>query len=178
MVKKILSTFILFLFVGSFTAYGQLKIGYMNTQEVMNQLPQRNEVQQKLNDFIQQKRGDLQQRTTAFQDSVAAFQKNKASMSDAQVQQVQNKLTQMESSLRQFQQDIQQQVQQRRATLLQPLYNQMNQAISDVAKARDLDFVLNEATSTGENVIYYSASQKLNITDDVLQKIKETSAKN
>jgi hypothetical protein len=47
-----------------------------------------------------------------------------------------------------------------------------------VAKARDLDFVLNEATSTGENVIYYSASQKLNITDDVLQKIKETSAKN
>lgn len=178
MFKKILSTFFLFLFVGSVTAYGQLKIGYMNTQQVMSQLPQREAVQQKLNNFIQQKRGDLQQRTSAFQDSVAAFQQNKASMTDAQVQQAQQRLTQMESSVRQFQQDIQQQVQQRKNTLLQPIYNQMDQAISKVAKSRDLDFVINKATSTGEDIVYYASSDKLDITQDVINEISNNSAKN
>jgi len=178
MFKKIVSTFFLFLFVGSLTAYGQLKIGYMSTQQVMSQLPQRDAIQQKLQNFIQQKRGSLQQRTSAFQDSVAAFQQNKPNMSDAQVQQAQQRLTQMESTLRQFQQQIQQQIQQRRNTLLQPIYNKMDQAIANVAKARDLDFVINKATSSGDNIIYYAASDKLDITQEVINQITEKSAKN
>jgi len=178
MFKKILSTVFLILFIGTVTAYAQMKIGYMSTQKVMNQLPQRNQVQQKLNSFIQQKRQALQQRTSAFQDSVAAFQQNKSSMSDQQSKQEQQKLSQMQASLKQFQQQIQQQVQQRKSTLLKPLYDEMDSAIADVAKARDLDFVINKTTSAGDNIIYYAASEKLNITQEVINRIKENSSQN
>lgn len=178
MIRKTGSIFLLLLFAVSFTAFGQLKIGYMNAQEVLNQMPQRSSVQQQLNNFIKQKRQQLQQRTAAFQDSVAQYQQNKASMSDAQSKQREQELTQMESNIRQFQQQIQQQIAQRRASLMQPLYKKMDQAIADVAESRNLDFVLNEATSTGDKVVFYSAREQLNITDEVVKQITNTSAQN
>lgn len=174
MFKKLGSLILLFIFVTSASALGQVKIGYMNSQEVLNQMPERSDVEQELNSFIQQKRQELQERTAAFQDSVATIQQNQGDLSEAQQQQ----LAQMEASLQQFQQGLQQQIQQRRSQLLQPLYEKMDQAIATVAENNDLDFVINEATSTGENVIYYSASQESNITEEVLQQINETSAQN
>jgi outer membrane protein len=150
----------------------------MNSQEVLSQMPERQSVQQQLNTFIKQKRQELQQRTASFQDSVAQFQQNQASMSQAQAQQREQELTKMQQSIRQFQQNLQRQIQQRRSTLLQPLYEKMNQAISTVAENNDLDFVLNEATSTGENIVYYSSSERMNITEEVLQQVTETSAQN
>lgn len=150
----------------------------MNTQEVLSQMPERSAVEKKLNSFIETKRQEYQQQTMAFQDSVAAFQQNQDDMPEQQVQQEQQKLAKMEESLMQQQQNIQTQIEQRRSKLLQPLYNRMDDAIATVAEERDLDFVLNEATSSGENLIYYSANQTLDITEEVLQYVKETSTQN
>lgn len=144
----------------------------------MSQMPERSQVEQELNDFIQEKRQELQERTTEFQDSVAEFQQNQANMSDAEIQKREKQLAQMEAEMTQFQQGLQQQIQQRRATLLEPLYTKMNEAISTVAERNDLDFVINEATSSGENVVYYAASEKMDITQQVLQYINETSDQN
>lgn len=172
MLKKLTSTFFLLFFVVSLSAYGQLKIGYVNSDEVLSQMPERSEIEQKLNSFIQEKRQELQQRTMAFQDSVTAFQENQDNLSDSQIQQEEQKLSEMQASMQQYQQGIQQQISQRRAELLEPLYEKIDQAISSVAEGEDLDFVLNKATSAGENIIYYSASERLDITDQVLEYIK------
>ncbi|SMO77421.1 OmpH family outer membrane protein [Fodinibius sediminis] len=178
MIKKILSTAGLFLFLVSSAAYGQLKIGYMNTQEVLSQLPQRSQVEEELNSFIQSKRSELEDRIASFQDEVATYQQNQSSMSEQQVQQREQELADQEASLQEFQQNIQSQIQQRRSELLEPLYSTMDQAIADVAESNDLDFVLNQATNTGENVIYYSADQQMDITQQVIQQAKELSASN
>lgn len=178
MFKKLSSLFVLFLFLVSTSAFGQLKIGYTNAQEVMSQMPERSQVEQELNDFIQQKRTELQQRTTEFQNAVAEFQQNQENMSEAEIQKREKELTQMETEMTQYRQGLQQQIQQRRAKLLEPLYNRMNEAISTVAERNDLDFVINEATSNGENVVYYAASEKMDITERVLQYINETSDQN
>lgn len=174
MVKKLGSIFLLFLFVISASAYGQVKIGYMNSQEVLTQMPERSEVEQELNSFIQQKRQELKERTATFQDSVATLQQNQGDLSEAEKQ----RLAQMEASLQKFQQGLQQQIQQRRSQLLQPLYEKMDEAIAAIAEKKDLDFVINEATNTGENIVYYSESQELDITEEVLQQINGTSAQN
>ncbi|MEL7832488.1 OmpH family outer membrane protein [Fodinibius sp. Rm-B-1B1-1] len=175
MVKKLASSFFLFLFVLSASAFGQLNIGYLNAQEVLSEMPERPQVEQQLNDFVQQKRQELQERTVAFQDSVAQFQQNKESMSDAEIRQTEERLAQIEAEMTQFQQGLQQQIQQRRASLLEPLYEKMDQAINAVAERNDLDFVINKATGNGDNVIYYAASENLDITEQVLQHINETS---
>ncbi len=141
-------------------------------------MPERSDVEQKLNSFVQEKRQELQQRTMAFQDSVTAFQENQDNLSESQIQQKEQKLSELQTSIQQYQQGVQQQIEQRRAELLEPLYQKVDEAISSVAESENLDFVLNKATSAGENVIYYSASERLDITDKVLQYINETSAKN
>lgn len=178
MIRKLLSLCLLLLVLVCTTAYGQLRIGYMNTQEVLSQMPERSSVEEQLNTFIETKRQEFQQQTMAFQDSVTAFRENQASMSQQQAQQEQQQLAQLEASLQELQQNIQVQIEQRRSELLQPLYNQMDEAIASVAEERNLDFVLNEATSAGENVIFYSANETLDITKQVLQHVQETSTQN
>ena len=178
MIKKLLSTTCLFLLLLSSTAFGQLKVGYMDTQEVLSNLPQRSEVQQKLKSFIETKRGELEDRIGSFQDAVATYQQNKSEMSDQQAKQREKELAQQESEMREFQQNIQSQIQERRSSLLQPLYDAMDEAIASVAESNDLDFVLNKSTNRGENVIYYSADQQMDITQKVIQRVKETSAQN
>lgn len=178
MIKKLLSTTCLFLLLLSSTAFGQLKVGYMNTQEVLSNLPQRSEVEQKLKSFIETKRTALEDRVASFQEAVATYQQNRSEMSEQQIQQREQELTQQESEMRKFQQNIQSQIQKRRAKLLQPLYDAMDKAIASVAESNDLDFVLNKATNSGENLIYYSADEQLDITQKVIRRVKETSAQN
>lgn len=178
MIKKLLSTSCLFFFLITATAFGQLKVGYMNTGEVMSQMPQRTEVEQELTNYIESKQQELQERVTAFQDSVAAFQQIKSSISQQQIEQEQQALSQMETSLRQFQMMIRSQIQQKRASLLQPLYDKMDEAMAAVAGQKNLDFILNEATTNGEMIIFYSGNESLNVTEDVIQYIKENSDKN
>lgn len=178
MIKKLLSTACLFLFLLSTTAYGQVKIGYMNTQEVLNQLPQRSEVEQKLNSFIESKREELEEQIASFQNEVATYQQNQDGMSEQEIQQREQELAEQEASVQEFQQNIQAEIQEQRATLLEPLYNAMDQAIAHVAESNDLDFVLNRATNNGENVIYYAADQQMDITQRVIQRVSETSAAN
>jgi len=178
MIKKILSTACLFLFLLSTTAYGQLKIGYMSTQEVLSEHPQRSEVEQQLNSFIKEKRGELENRIANFQDQVAEYQENQGSMTDQQIQQREQELSELEGEIQQFQQTIQGQIQERRSQLLNPLYEAMDQAIAEVAEGNDLDFVLNEATNSGDNVIYYAADQQLDITQQVIQHINENATQN
>ncbi|HEX6981660.1 MAG TPA: OmpH family outer membrane protein [Balneolaceae bacterium] len=150
----------------------------MNTQEVLSQLPQRAEVEQELNNYIESKQQELQEQVTAFQDSVAAFQQIRPSISQQQIEQEQQALSEMEASLRQFQMMIRSQIQQKRTSLLKPLYDQMDQAMAAVAEEKSLDFILNETTNTGEMVIFYSGNESLNVTEDVIQYIKENSDKN
>ena len=178
MFRKLASLFLLFLFVVTASAFGQLSIGYLNTQEVMSQMPERSQIEQELNSFIQEKRQELQQKTTEFQDAVAEFQQNQDNMSETEIQNREQQLTQMESEMTQFRQGLQQQIQQRRASLLEPLYSKMDEAIGTVAEENGLDFVINEATGNGENVVYYAASNKMDITEQVLQYINETSDQN
>ncbi|WP_138430560.1 OmpH family outer membrane protein [Fodinibius saliphilus] len=178
MFKKLFSSTLVFLFAISVTAFAQPQIGYMNTQEVISNVPERSDVQEELNSFIQQKRQELEQQTAAFQDSVAEYQQNKSALSEQEVKETEQRLSQMQASMQQFQQAIQQQIQQKRSELLQPIYNRMNEAIDTVAEEKDLDFVLNETTSTGEKLVYFSSKTKLDITDEVLAQMKAISAKN
>ncbi len=144
----------------------------MNTQEVLSQVPERAEIEQQMNDFIESKREEFQEKTGSFQSSVAEYQQNQDSMSGAERDRQEEELAQMEQELTQFQQQMQQQIEQRRAELLQPIYNRMDEAIAAVAEEMNLDFVLNEATNMGEEVIFFASDGKLNITQQVLERVK------
>lgn len=175
MIKKVLSTAALLLFVVSASAVAQVKIGYLNTQEVMSQLPEVEQVQEELSNFIEQKQQELTQKATAYQDEVAAYQSSRGSMSDQQAQQREQELTNQMTALEEFDQQIRLEIQQKRQELLAPILTRMDKVIAAVAEENDLDFVLNESINTGDSVVFYASGNQLDITQQVLNRLTSSS---
>lgn len=178
MLRKISGLLALFMFLLSTGAFAQLDIGIVNTNEVLSNLPERQQIQQQLNSFIQQKQQELQQASTEFQNAVAEYQQNQSDMTQQQREQREKELSQMEQNLNQRQQSIQQEVAQKRQELLGPIFNRIDQAIQAVAEANSLDYVLNETTGNGESIVAYTDEATTNITQQVIDQVKSQSPQN
>jgi len=152
-------------------ASAQLKIGYMNPQEVLSEMPERDSVEQSLNQFISQKRAELQAKTANFQEQLTDYQNNQASLSESQQAEEEQRLTELDQEVQELQQSIQVQVQQKRAELLQPLLARVDRAIASVSEEMGLDFVINESTSTNNQVVFFASSTAPNITQRVIDKL-------
>lgn len=174
-----LASLILFLCASLASAQvDRVEIGFVNTQEVMNQLPERQQIQDQLNSFVQQKQQELQQASTEFQNAVATYQQNQSSMTQEQITQREKELTQMEQNLTRLQQTAQQEIAQRRQELLGPIYQRIDQAIQAIAQQNELDYVLSEITSQGSNIVFYSADSSMDITQQVIQRVNSQSPNN
>jgi outer membrane protein len=177
MIKKVLYATVFLFFVVAAAMVGQPKIGYMNTQKVINNLPQKQRVQKKLNKFIQQKQEKLTNRATQYQQAVTKFQKNEDSMTQEKKDARQKELVKERTSLGKFNQTIRQEIQQKRQQLLAPIFNSIDSTIPVVAKEKKLDFVLSKSTGTGNKIIFYAAPNQPNISEEVLDRLTPTSDK-
>lgn len=178
MMKKFLSALTVILLFVAVQSHAQIKIGYMDVQAVMSELPQMEDVQTQLEGFVTEKQQQLQDRTASFQEAVADYQENQASMSQDQQTAREEELGSMEADLRSFQQSLQTEIQQYRQKLLAPVYEDIDQAIADIAEEMDLDFVLNKATMRGENIVQFSSQETLNISNQVIERINSQSNQN
>lgn len=178
MLRKFLSVLTLFLLFGATQSQAQIKIGFMDVQAVMSQLPEMENIQSQLDEFVSGKQQQLQDRTASFQEAVANYQENQASMSDQQQAAREKELGGMEQDLRTFQQNLQTEIQQYRQKLLSPVYQDIDEAIASIAEERSLDLVLNKATMRGESIVQFSAQESLNITDEVVKRINNQSNQN
>jgi outer membrane protein len=177
MIKKVLSATVLLLFSLAAVMVGQPRIGYMNTQKVINNLPQRKRVQKKMDTFVQEKQKKLTKRATQYRQAVTKFQKNKDSMTKEKQDARQKELLKEQASLNKYNQTIRQEVQQKRQQLLSPIFNSIDSTIAVVAKEKNLDFVLSQSTSAGNKIIFYAAPDQPNISEEVLNRLTPTSDK-
>lgn len=175
MFRKLSGLLALFLLAATSVATAQLDIGYLNTQEVLNQLPERQQIQQELNNFVQQKEQEMQQASTEFQNAVAEYQQNQSNMTQQEIEQRENELSQMEQDLNEMRQSLQQEIVQKRQELLGPIFNRINQAIQTIAEENNLDYVFNEATSSGDNIIYYADESAMDLTQQVITQVNSQS---
>lgn len=148
-----------------------LRIGYMNPQEILDQMPEKKKIERELQQLAKEKRSQLEERTIAFQKRVSQFQNSQNSMSQQQIKQTEKELQKEQQKIQQFRQSIQQQLQRRRSKMLQPIFSKIDKAIQAVAEERNLTFVINEKTSSGNEIVYYSSDAKMNITDEVMSRL-------
>lgn len=148
-----------------------LRVGYMNPQEILDQMPEKQKVERKLQQLAEEKRGQLEEQTIAFQKKVSEFQQNQDNMSEQQINQREKELQKEQQKIQQFRQSIQQQLQRRRSKMLEPIFSKIDKAIEAVAEERNLTFVINETTSSGNEIVYYSSDAKMDITNDVMSRL-------
>ncbi|MEQ8702575.1 MAG: OmpH family outer membrane protein [Phaeodactylibacter sp.] len=135
------------------------KFGYVNSAAILAEMPDVKQADANLEALQKQlqKKGQsmleqLQQDYTALQKKVQG-----GDLSPKQQEEEAQKLQAREQEIAKFEQDMRKQVSDKRDELLGPIYEKVNQAIEDVAKENNYQFIFDQ------NVLLYSEeSQNVN----------------
>lgn len=165
-------SFILIFSLQTNHAYAQdMKIGFVEPRAILERMPEMRAVEQRLQNFVERKRTELSERERDFQVQVENYQQRIGVISDAAREQEEERLGQMQFELQQAQNQVRQEIQQRQAELMEPLLQQIQNAINEVAQQKGIDYVLNTTTSTNDVIILYVKEElrsEYDITDDVM----------
>lgn len=151
-------------------AYAQsgLKIGYVNSETIINDLPEAKDAQSKLQDLVQSWQDEIKKRSDALQTKYDDYQKQANMLNDATKQARQKELLDEEQQLNQYRTDKQQELTTQREKIMKPIQDKVYEAIEKVAKAKKLNFVFDKA----QDVPLLYADPKFDYTPDVLIYLK------
>lgn len=150
------------------------KIGFVNPQAILANMPEMKAVQQRLQNFALRKQQELAEKDQFLQTEVTKYQQ-KIGVISAEAQAVEeDRLRQLQNELLVAQQTAESELEQKRQELVGPLFDQIKNAINTVAKRMELTYVLNNTTSTGDQIILYVSEQygeKYNLTEGVMEEL-------
>ena len=134
------------LFLAATTTASAQKFGYVNSAAILAEMPAMKAAESNLEGLQKQlqKKGQLMVET--FQQDVAAIQKKAQSgeMTPKQQQEESARLEKEQAKIASFEQDMVKQLQDKRASLLEPIYDQVNDAIKAVAEAEGYQFIFDQ----------------------------------
>lgn len=169
--KKIIALTFFALFI-SFSVHAQLKIGYTNPEFILAQLDETRDVNEQITSMIAEKDSLLAIEAGKIQQDLEAYEAQKANLSLEEQEAQEESLLQRDEDFRNMRQQSLNEVQQRRIALLAPIENRIFQTIDEVAKSLELDLVLNEGSLNSGAIIFYASENQINITEQVLEKLK------
>ena len=169
--KKIILSLSIFIFVFSGLSYGQLKIGYVDSKTIMSKLPDAQDANQKLNALIREWQNELSKMEAEKKAKESDYDRRKLIMTEQMRSDLEaeiKKLDQQISDYRDKKFGTNGELFQKQEELMKPIQNKVFNAIQDVAKEENLDFVFDRSN---EVVLLY-AKDKFDITPLVLDKLK------
>lgn len=169
-----LASITILILVFSVSAIAQPRVGYMNPQAVLDNLPEKEAIERQLNRFLDSREAEFEEKSIEFQNNLARFQQEAPELSEEETQRRQQELQQQDQELEQFQMRIQQELEQRQDELLGPVLREMNNIIESIAQDMNLDYVLNQETGQGEMLLLYiseDGKKDLDLTEKVLSRM-------
>ena len=130
------------LFAGNF-AQAQSKIGYINFEGVVQQMPEFNTVKGQLDIYQKQFIDQLSTMNTELQNKGKEYQAGQEKMTDAMRTTKQAELQDIQKRIQDLQTSAQQQVDSKASELYKPLTEKATAAINAVAKEKGYSYVLN-----------------------------------
>lgn len=136
MKKLVQLAFVALLFVAATTTATAQKFGYVNSAEILAEMPEMKAAESNLEGMQKQLQKKGQAMVENFQQDVAALQA-KAQAGDLTPKAQQEESTKLEArqkSIADFEQTMVQDLQKKRNELLEPIYDKVNNAIKEVAE--------------------------------------------
>lgn len=170
--KKYLLVFSLFLCFGfSDLAHAQLKIGYVDSDTIMDKLPDAQDAQQKLDGLIKDWQAELNKLEKDWKDKYDDYEKRKLIMSDQTRAETEAELVKLEEKMNDYRQKkfgTNGELFQKQDELMKPIQNRVFDAIKKVAEEQEFDFVFDRSG----DVLFLYAKEKYDITNLVFEKLK------
>lgn len=147
--KNILTSLLLVVFLGitSVTFAQKGKFAHVDSNELLEAMPQRADMQKKLEAEYMELEATLQQMSTEYQNKVGEYQQMEASgtASKLVLQTKISEIQQMEQRIQQFQVSAQEAIQMKEMELMEELYEIAKTAISEVANENGYTYVFDAA---------------------------------
>ena len=147
-INKIILTAIIALSSLSFT-FAQSKVAHINTQELVDSMPEMNTAKAELEKLAKTYETDIQTMAAELQSKVKQYDTEAPNQTDEENQKRLQEVQGMEQSIRQYQQQAQSDLQKKEFDLLKPISEKAQAAIIKVANAQGFDYVLDSTQGQG-----------------------------
>lgn len=165
----IFSVVFLALFTTLLTA--QPKIGFVDSDTIMKQLPDYQDTQKKLDAIIKEWQEELSKLERDWKAKYEDYEKRKLILSEQKRVEIEKELVDLENEVSKYRQDkfgVRGELFQKQEELMKPLHNRVFTAIQEVAKENEYDFIFDRSG----DVIFLYAKEEFDCTKLVLEKLK------
>ncbi|MBR6272293.1 MAG: OmpH family outer membrane protein [Bacteroidales bacterium] len=168
--NKIFKVFFLFVVMFAMNGFANaqtVKIAHVNTNEVMNAMPERTKAEKNLENYYNELQDQLKVMYTEYQTKLQEYQANAETMSNLVKQSKEKELVDIESRITAFQANAESEFENKRAELLAPLLEKIQNAINTVGKEKGYTYILDVATGAA----VYIGTDAVDVTKDVKTKL-------
>ncbi|MCH8566647.1 MAG: OmpH family outer membrane protein [Balneolales bacterium] len=171
MKKLILAVFLILIGAGQLLA--QQRIGFAEPQLILDSIPERDRIERELERFFNEWENDYENLYERYSEELFLYQDSRAQLSESQIRQEEMRLREMAEELEFMQQEFGMVFEQKRAELLGPVVERINEAIATIARQKNLDYVFQSETSNAEPMFFIIKTNPnaINITDDVIARM-------
>jgi outer membrane protein len=165
--KRFLLLFVLTL---SLPLFSQVKVGYVDSETIMRQLPEAQEAQRKIDALVQQWQAELQKMKDEWKSKYDEYERRKLILTDEARAQMERELSELDRRIAEFQMQKfgpDGELYRKQDELIKPVQSKIFNAIKEVALEEGFDFVFDKS---GEILLLY-ANEKYDLTQKVLNKL-------
>lgn len=155
-------------FLGMQANAQNLKIGHINSSDILKLMPEVKAAQGELEKFSKELQNQSDLLVGEYQKKTEEYQSLPTTTSDVLKKDKETEIGQLEQRIKKFQEDAQGEVSKKQAELLEPIMKKLQDAIKEVAKEKTYDYILD--TSNGSVIFQNEAfdiapivKKKLNI---------------
>ena len=151
------------LLLASLSVYADLKVGFVQVDKILQEAPQTIESNKKLEKEFSSRTDKLKADVKALKERESSFSKDALTMKESERDTKEKSLSQLRVDVQRKERELREDINIRRNEELGGLQEQINKAVTSVAKAEGFDLVL-------YNGVAY-ASEKIDITDKILKSL-------
>ena len=156
---------LLLLMITSVNVSAQSKVGTINTEFIISQMPELKEVQSQMEAYNKELGQKIQNKYTEYQELVQKFEEEKDSLNEVVRKIRENEIYDMEQNINKLQQNSQKLARVKRDELMRPLYEKIGTAIEKVVQEQGYTQIFNE----NNGLVYGSPEDDL--TEEVLDEM-------
>ena len=155
------------LFVMSGIANAQVKIAHVNTAEILDAMPDKAKAEKSLEKYYGELQSQLETMAKEYQTKMQDYEANQATMSNLVKQSKDKEIVDLQTRITQFQANAENEFENKRAELLKPILDKIQNAINAVGKEKGYTYMLDLATGAA----VYVGDNAVDATKDVKSKL-------
>lgn len=153
------------------SAFPQLKVGYVDSDTILDNLPDAKDAQQKLDALIQEWQAELKKMEADVKIKKDDFEKRKLIMTEQTSKEAEEEIGKLEKEITDYRDKkfgANGEVFQKQDELMKPIQNKIFNTIQEIAVEEELDFVFDRSG----DILFLYAKEDYDLTAKVLERLK------